>query len=410
MGEYSYKKGRFPIGAWLSPPPKVKGYKKSFAKKRYFKLAKEAGLNAMYAMYENIGDHEAEVIEILKICDELDLSYLLNDNSFRNDKFDYGNFLKNYLKYKDYKSFAGLHVKDEPGVLFYENLKEKKGIFEKHLPDKVFYVNLLPIYATPYHLLNGMWTAEDPSAEMDYETYIDKFIEVVEPEFLSYDFYPCVGEFPRLEKDYFYQLELISKKAAAADLPFWVFIQVCSFNKDVRIPEKSEIFWQVNTALAYGAKGIQYFTFMTPPDNELECFSGSMLDIDGNKNASYEHVKEMNKQLATVGSILLGAKHKGVICAGTSPLAVSDTAKTPEKLTVAGDSIICGLFENESGGEFLYAVNNSITSSSDLKIMIKNGKVGEIIKDAKTIRVDKSVFEATLLPGEGVYIEIKEGV
>ncbi len=48
--------------------------------------------------------------------------------------------------------------------------------------------------------------------------------------------------------------------AQEANIPFWTFVQTCSFNSGRRIPTEADILWQVNTALAYGAKGIQYFT------------------------------------------------------------------------------------------------------------------------------------------------------
>ncbi len=67
-----------------------------------------------------------------------------------------------------------------------------------------------------------------------------------------------------------------------------------------------------NTALTYGAKGIQYFTGVLP-SNGAETFTGAMFDRDGNRTDVYDYVKKANTQVKAVDEVLMCAKSKGII-------------------------------------------------------------------------------------------------
>jgi hypothetical protein len=47
-----------------------------------------------------------------------------------------------------------------------------------------------------------------------------------------------------------------------------------------RPPDEAEIFWEINVALAYGVKGIQYFTYWTPSDPDVE-LKNALITRDG---------------------------------------------------------------------------------------------------------------------------------
>lgn len=81
---------------------------------------------------------------------------------------------------------------------------------------------------------------------------------------------------------------------------------------------KRTFLWQVNTALSYGAKGIQYFTGVLP-SNGAETFDGAMFDRDGNRTAVYDYVKKANMQLAAADEVLMCSKFVGLIFTGVSP-------------------------------------------------------------------------------------------
>ena len=95
-----------------------------------------------------------------------------------------------------------------------------------------------------------------------YDEFIADYLNEVKPDYLSYDYYAPLGEFPNMRDTYFYQLGLIRNIVQEQHLPFWCFV-LTSKHYDYRLIKPSELYWQVNTSLAYGAKGIQYFNFKT---------------------------------------------------------------------------------------------------------------------------------------------------
>ena len=115
-----------------------------------------------------------------------------------------------------------------------------------------------------------------------------------------------------LMEGYFENMSIIRSAALEANIPFWVFIQTCSFSSGTRIPDEADILWQVNTALTYDAKGIQYFTGVLP-SNGAETFTGAMFDRDGNRTDVYDYVKKANTQVKVVDEVLMCAKSKGII-------------------------------------------------------------------------------------------------
>ena len=113
-------------------------------------------------------------------------------------------------------------------------------------------------------------------------------------------------------------MAIIRAAAQEANIPFWTFVQTCSFNSGMRIPTEADILWQVNTALAYGAKGIQYFTGVLPTngDGTGEIFNGAMFDRDGNRTVIYDYVKTANDQIKAIDEVLMCSRSEGVIVAG----------------------------------------------------------------------------------------------
>lgn len=154
-----------------------------------------------------------------------------------------------------------------------------------------------------------------------------------------------VGEDGYIREGYFGNMSVIRNRAAEAEIPFWVYIQTCSFNASVRVPDEGEIGWLVNTSLAYGAKGIQYFTYFLPNDDG-EVFRGAMVDREGNKTPIYDYVQRVNGQIAAVDEILMCSFSEGVIVTGSTPCPVPEgdiaTAYT-ERIEIEPDTCSPGV-------------------------------------------------------------------
>ena len=110
------------------------------------------------------------------------------------------------------------------------------------------------------------------------EVFWERFIELCQPQALSFDNYVItvgtdaeiaaqLGQpnvFPQekliIKPNYFSSLELLRNLSNYHEIPFWAF--TCSVRHgDYPTPTEGHIQFQLMNTLAYGAKGLQYFTY-----------------------------------------------------------------------------------------------------------------------------------------------------
>lgn len=145
------------------------------------------------------------------------------------------------------------YVGDEPTISNWEYAKQSVRIIEEVSPIPAF-VNFLP-----------HWTGDDYKGVMgcdcdEYEQKIDSFIKESGLQIVAYDCYACMNvHHQKAEMDmYFKNLALFTRVARENHVPCWCS-SLCMAHWDYRIPTLADMRWQVNTALAYGVTGIQWF-------------------------------------------------------------------------------------------------------------------------------------------------------
>ncbi|NUR90362.1 MAG: hypothetical protein HOY71_40325 [Nonomuraea sp.] len=217
--------------------------------------------------------------------------------------------------YRGHPSFAGISLMDEPYEDRYANLAV--GVEAVREAGCLPYVNLFPSHATG-----------------DYSAYVGGFVERVRPALLSFDRYPFLldGE----DDGYLDDLATIRRHAQAAGVPAWMYVQTCAYEGH-RTPTAAEILWQVNSALAFGYTGVQYFTYWTPDPARGESFQPALITADGRRTERYDVVRRINTEwLGPVGAEL--ARLTWVSA------EVTDTA-------------ITGLFHDDAGAEYHFVCN-----------------------------------------------------
>lgn len=370
---------------------------------------KEAGVNTLMALYEG-----APTKASLDLCEENGLAYLVQNPNTTNEAM-----IRGQLAHALYhNAFAGVMLSDEPGYTSFESLKTSADVLDSVMPEdttgSLWHVNLFPTYAKNWQLYYRSPKQDLPEGMDDYpyEQYVSDFLRVCKPKVLSYDFYPCRKDEGTLLDGYFQNMAIVRSAALGANIPFWVYIQTCSFNNNTRIPNKADILWQVNTALSYGAKGIQYFTGVVARNAGGEKFDGAMFDLSGNRTAVYEYVKAANKQIAAVDEVLMCSKSKGVVVCGTSPwedcgIPEADQLTTYGELASAeaGHSLV-GCFDF-NGKTALYVTDNSVTEGDTVALNFTSSVKGyTVVKGVKTAFEGETL---TLAPeaGEGILVVIE---
>jgi hypothetical protein len=254
---------------------------------------------------------------------------------------------------------------------------------------------LLP-WANLYPYTNSSDTLASLEAT-SYDDYLQQYRSKANLPFICFDHYPLLLG-TAITGDYFQNWADIRNYALKTTpnlpgvIPSWVFIQSVDFSwtddsyPARRKPNEDELFWQVNVSLAYGAKGIQYFTYWTPtpaPDALIQ-FGEALVSPSGNLTPLYDHAKRVNAYLKVVGKALLTLRSVSVVHAGEDPLPAGATAFSNDGyvISVSGSPLILGSFSNLTNGteRYLLVVNRSFTDTAQPTLTLSSFSVKGVSK------------------------------
>jgi hypothetical protein len=156
----------------------------------------------------------------------------------------------------------GFQMKDEPSAGEYPALRDWSAAVAEAAPGTLRFINLLPNYATPAQL-----------GAASYGEYVEEFFAetnatmAAAPDVLCMDAYPFfwLSDMSRnVSTDgYHRNLEVLRDASLRHGVPFWNFFNAMPFNNHLA-PSEGQIAWQAFTSLAWGAKGVLYFTYWSP--------------------------------------------------------------------------------------------------------------------------------------------------
>jgi hypothetical protein len=142
------------------------------------------------------------------------------------------------------------------------------------------------------------------------------------------------------------------------------------------IPTLADLRLQVNSNLAYGAQGIEYWSFRG---------FGSPLDAQGKRTIVFEHLQKLNREIQNLSDIFLGSKLVSVAHTGLQiPNGTKRLGKLPASITLLetqGEGAIVSWLENGKNS-FLLIVNRDfkqkmkliISTTDDVKRVMKTGE------------------------------------
>ena len=235
-------------------------------------------------------------------------------------------------EYDRYPAFAGFNIRDEPNASLFGQIGTVNDTLRGLDPRVLGYVNLFPTYAN-----------SDQLGTPTYEEHLARYVDEGHPDFVSFDHYMLWK--PDGERaDYFYNWVLVRAEALRSGLPSWVFIQACE-HLAYRLPTEAELRWQVNVSLAYGCKGIQYFTYWTPEPPDV--FQQALVARDGTPTALYFAAQRINQDyLRPVGRQLLPLTSESVTHFGEAvpPLGVEVFTGDTWVASASGAAVVLSRF------------------------------------------------------------------
>jgi hypothetical protein len=364
---------------------------------RFLEL-KESGINTNMSFYSNLQVTEKALDAALKAG----VKIIANCPEIKNDT---ENAVRKLMKHP---ALAGYYLKDEPNAKEFPELGEWarkiQAIDSKHY----CYLNLFPNYARR-ELLFGPNAPEMPGKDV-YAEYVAAFIREVPLPFVSYDHYCIIVENGKrvLRPEYFKNLNEIARQSQKAGRPFWAFALASSHTArfDYPVPTVGELRLQMFSNLAYGAQGLQYYTYWT-----LGSYLHGPIERDGTRSFVYDRIKLVNQEIQNLAGVFLGAKMVSVWHTGDhrlldGTLRAASWPAPVKALVTSENGAVVSLLEKDDR-QFLVIVNRDFQNPMQLTF-VADSHVQRVLKDGTLILANKYSPATEVDPGDIVIYSWKK--
>lgn len=335
--------GYIPILGWYGIPAEETNLA------RFIEM-KEAGFTYNFTFYSNSN----QVATALDTAYAAGMKILISCSELQTDPEN------TVAMFMNHPALGGYYLRDEPNRSDFAGLAQWARKIQSVDSMHFCYINLFPSYASQSQL-----------GTSSYQEYLDAFLNEVPVEILSFDYYPVIGEINRsLRQGWYENLEMISRKAMLAGKPFWAFALATAINGAYPIPTEAELRLQMFSNLAYGAQGLQYFTYWTPPCGG-ECFHDGPI-YNNQRTEVFYRVKTVNEEIKNLSSVFYGSKVLSVNHTGKDiPNGTHRLSELPNEIHILetiGKGAIVSVLERDSL-MFLAIVNRDFKDS--MKLIIK---------------------------------------
>jgi hypothetical protein len=282
---------------------------------------------------------------------------------------------------KGHPALEAYYITDEPGAGAFPGLGKLVAYLRERDPAHLAYINLYPTYANEEQLGVSADAAErarvgqptdsganeaDSGTVLRYREHLRQFIETVQPDLISYDHYHFLKDADGQQKDgkeYFLNLGMIRTAALGADRPFLNIIQANTIIKSWRLPNAAEMRWLVFTTMAYGGRGISYFTYWGPTE-----YNG--LYQEGQAAPLLNDVALLNREIAAIGPALMELDSVGIYHTAPVPLG-AEALPSDAPVRILGDGeFVIGLLGQEDQASAFMIVNRNYKHAAEVTVEI----------------------------------------
>jgi hypothetical protein len=377
---------QIPILAWYSIPVN------ETTVARYQEM-KDAGIRYQLHSFPNID----EMQKALDVAAKVGIKMVVSCPELRTDPE------ATARRFMNHPAVVGYHLMDEPAITLFPMLndwaKKIQTVDKKHF----CYINLYPNVVDSVRL-----------GTSDYRKYVHDCANNLPVQFLSFDYYPVLKD--HLAESWFDNLEVVADEAKKANKPFWAFALTTNYDDAKVTPQTlASLRLQVYADLAYGAQGIEYFTYwsatsINAPSSEDQ--RGALISAAGKRTVVYDRVKEVSKEIETLSGVFVGAKvvwvrhtGKGMIPTGT--IRLTSLPKAVKVLETNGAPALVSLLE-KGDHYFLVIVNKDFLNSMNL-VFYGDDSVKKILKDGTIVPASAYENSLELDPGDAaIYMFPKE--
>lgn len=376
--------GEMPVLAWVGIPEGETTIER-------FKELKASDININYSNYSSIKAVEKALdladqtgVKLIPFCPEL--------------KLEPEKTVKQLMKHP---ALFGYHLRDEPNAKDFPELatwiKRIQAIDKQH----PCYINLFPNYGNEERFFEKGYVLQ--SGKDIYEEYVHVFLRDVPVSFISFDHYPVIENngIRTLRPEWYKNLEIIAAASKKSGLPFWAFARSVAYGRSP-IPTIAEIKLQMYSNLAYGAQGLQYFTYWTPDINSRWDFHHAPIDLDGKRTEVYDRIQQVNQVIQHLTGVFLNATLVWVSHTGKQiPQGTRRIARLPDPIKILETSdggAVVSLLEKQNQ-RFLVIVNRDFQNPMKLTIATDES-VKRILKDGTLVAANTYTHSIEVDPGD----------
>jgi hypothetical protein len=172
----------------------------------------------------------------------------------------------------------------------------------------------------------------------------------------------------------------LSAIARERGVPFWSIIQLVQHGP-FRALTTGELRWQASHALAYGARGIGYFTYWTPAPDPVWNWQPAVIGWDGTRTAWYDVLAEWNPRVRAAGETLADLVWVATEHAGSVPGGATSFAPDAWVSAVEGRAAI-GSFSGPAGERHLLIASSDSSATQTLSLHLPGATAVERLGDA----------------------------
>ena len=313
--------------------------------------------------------------------------------------------------FKSHKAFYTLQFTDEPGKSVYDGYAKTFEAIKKAAPQTPVYTNFYPSWSLP--IQHGY---------ADYEEYVETFCQL----FAKYPNQPFIYDNYR-NKDtrlnpveriasFLENLDTVARITGKHGISFWITV-LGAQHDHFREPTAADLDFQVFSSLAYGAKGIGYFT--TCSHQNLN-FQGGPFNYLGDKTPTFYNMRELNYRVRMLAPVLNKLTFQGAYYSLTAEDEV-DFNKFPMHKRLPGKQIesiksdrgncsfLVGELKDDQGDDWVIVVNLNMEEVAYFTATLLNeGKQLQHFNSYVGKLFPKNHVDPWLRPGQGKLYKVVE--
>lgn len=330
-------------------------------------------------------------------------------------------------------AFYGFSILDEPSYQYFPAFGQVYKAVQACAPGAYVCMNLLGL-ATRYtsSVLKYCEGADTMPFPEGYTKYIEHYADCTGAPYIQVDVYPIKGtrEKPTLHGSPIKTPQFLAEFCKKRDMELHYVLQSSAFSVGfgenvvpwLRAPNKKEMYWQVNIAMAFGVTSYSYWNYYPCVNTASEHYDqySSFLDIAGNRNEMYYWMRDIHGEMQNMAKALLHFRYERSGIFWKNPFAgekihlmgLSECTYTRlknAKVQTAGAFLITELYdkENDRYGYFVVNVTDPVVDGKE-KIRLDFEGYGRIQTyergEVKNQALEGGVTEIELEAGQGIFV------